>query len=168
MISFAIDIFNLIALRAAESGFDPAVKDQEVKTGWMLDELALFGIDPEYKDPERAPDVTSWAQSVGFPHGSRAEKALHEFCNLPYWARAWIFQECVISKKAVLFHTCRTIELSKLLFVANWTDAVRRQPKPEDINVLLWRIITGDSTFNHIHRIRCTRDSININQTFQA
>lgn len=67
-----------------------------------------------------------------------------------------------------MFHTCRAIELSKLLFVANWTDAVRRQPKPEDINVLLWRIITGDSTFNHIHRIRCTRDSINMSQTFQA
>lgn len=83
MISFAVDIFISIALHAAESGFDSAVKDQEAKTNWMFDELALFGTEPEYKDPERSPDVTSWAQSVGFPHGSRAEKALHEFCNLP-------------------------------------------------------------------------------------
>ncbi|KAI9651345.1 hypothetical protein NHQ30_001385 [Ciborinia camelliae] len=128
LIVTAIDTLNLIATRAAESGFDPDLGEQEAKTDWMLDELECFGPDPDWRE--------------GMAIKQTHSKALYEFLSLPYWTRVWIFQEIVVSKHMVVFHTSRAMEFSKLLFLLHWFDALSVQTRPEEIDLTLWELIT--------------------------
>ncbi|THV47344.1 hypothetical protein BGAL_0317g00100 [Botrytis galanthina] len=94
-------------------------------------------------------------------HGNKAQTALREFMNLPYWKRAWIYQELVLSKGLVFFHTSERTSLKVLNFVSLWAEFLKTQTRPEKIDSHLWVTIIRLSSFQPLGLIKHAR-SINI------
>ncbi|KAF3759966.1 hypothetical protein M406DRAFT_269812 [Cryphonectria parasitica EP155] len=151
MIGIAIDTLHLIATRASESGYDPESKNQTPKTDWMLKELALFGPGPE--DPNFPAELQA-PPGIGALGDNQAADALSHFQHLEYWSRVWIFQEAVLAKHAIFFHTSRAIKFDTLFVVVQWASEVKMQEAPEGIDFFLWRNITSFSTFGPLWKMR--------------
>lgn len=158
MVVTALETLNLIATRASENGFDPGSKDaQEPKTDWMREELAAFGPDPVDTWGKDAP--MDLRNQPGFEAlgGNKAEEAVLHFKHLAYWTRAWIFQEAVLSRNVIFFHTCQAIKFETLMLVLFWADAIQDQARPVGIDFFFWRAITSFSSFYHLKVIHATR-----------
>lgn len=151
----ALETLNLIATRALENGFDRASTD--VKTDWMREELAVFGPDPV--DSWGIDTPMSLRSQPGFEdlNGNKAGEALSNFLNLAYWKRAWIFQEVILSKSAILFHSCQAIKFETLMLVLLWACAVQGQARPEGIDIYFWRAIRSLASFYDLKVIDASR-----------
>ncbi|KAF7883609.1 uncharacterized protein EAF02_005529 [Botrytis sinoallii] len=160
LIETAIDTINTICVGALESGFKKDIEHQDVKIDWMLNDLELFGTDSKYAlFPKRNDDsgLDEWSVC----NGNKARTALREFMDLQYWSRAWIYQELVLSKDLVFFHTSERTFLYVLYFVALWAGFLKTQTRPRDIDSYLWKTIIYLSSFNPLKRIEQSR-SLNI------
>lgn len=141
----AIQSLSVIAARIVDNGFDAKNKDQEVALG-VLENSPSFGcLNPPEHPPttenlvstenqpssDTGPLAELWAALKDGPHDKTLRESLDSFTELPYWKRAWIFQEIILSKRAILFYADESIEFETLRMLLEWGEKAMRQPKPE-------------------------------------
>lgn len=158
LIETAIDTVNTIFVGAFRSGFKTDLDDQDVKIDWMLKFLDLFATDPKYAPFPKQNDGSKFDEWI-FRHGNKAQTALQEFMNLQYWERAWIYQELVLSKDLVFFHTSERTFLKVLNFVSLWAEFLKTQTRPEKIDSHLWVTIIRLSSFQPLGLIKRARST---------
>ncbi|KAF7925248.1 hypothetical protein EAE99_006112 [Botrytis elliptica] len=164
LIETAIDTINTICDGALKSGFKPDLDHQDVKIDWMLNDLELFGTDPKYALFPKQNDGSEFDEWI-VRSGNKARTALQEFMNLQYWYRAWIYQELVLSKDLVFFHTSECTFLYVLKFVTLWAGFLKKQTRPRKIDSSLWSTIISLSFFKPLVMIGISRSLIITKQT---
>lgn len=142
----AIRGLSVIAARIVESGFDAEDEDQEVALE-VLKNLPCFRCSNSPKNPptvgnlmstenqlssDTEPLADAWAPLKDRSHDDFLRESLDAFTKLPYWKRAWIFQEIVLSKRAIFFYADESIEFETLRTLLKWAKKARKQPKPEN------------------------------------
>ncbi|KAF7922516.1 uncharacterized protein EAE98_008042 [Botrytis deweyae] len=156
LIETAIDTINTLCAGAFKSGFKPDLDHQDAKIDWMLNDLELFGTDPKYALFPKQNDGSEFDEWI-VRSGNKARTALQEFMDLQYWERAWIYQELVLSKDLVFFHTSERTFLHVLKFVALWAGFLEMQTRPRKIDSYLWKTIIDLSSFKPLVMIKQSR-----------
>ncbi|TGO30769.1 hypothetical protein BPAE_0003g00530 [Botrytis paeoniae] len=164
LIETAIDTINKICIGALKSGFKIDLEHQDVKTDWMLNDLDRFGTDPKYALLPKRND-NSGLDEWSVCNGNKARTALQEFKDLQYWNRAWIYQELVLSKDLVFFHTSERTFLYVLNFVALWAGHLKTQTRSGKIDSYLWSTIIYLPSFKPLKFIKESRSLIIAKQT---
>lgn len=146
----AIRGLSVIAARIVESGFHAGNKDQEVALD-VLENLPSFGRLKSHESPPPSGSLVStenqfssdtdssdtdpladlWAPLKKDPHAGPLQESLDSFTELSYWKRAWIFQEIILSRRAILFYSDQSIEFETLRMLVKWGSKAETQPKPE-------------------------------------
>lgn len=138
----AIRGLSAIAARIVESDFDPEDEDEEVDFD-LLDNL------PSFENLSLSEDLASstghslslpsdtdrkakfWAANRDVILSSPLAGPLRSFTHLPYWRRAWIFQEITLSKRSILFYADNAIDFQTLATIFQWANKAKEQSKPE-------------------------------------
>jgi hypothetical protein len=86
-----------------------------------------------------------WTKDVDFV---ALYTALERLLNIPYWRRAWILQELVLSREVLFLCGQETLPLMALVLFQNWRTGCRqvyldaRSSRPDYLDKDLWRQIT--------------------------
>ncbi|KAF2105247.1 heterokaryon incompatibility protein-domain-containing protein [Lophiotrema nucula] len=82
---------------------------------------------------------------------------LLELMGLPYWTRAWIFQELVLSKRLVFFYRNRSIGFKALSRVIEWAGAVSQSASSSSLPLGVRYAIRALCTDSVIRQTKYTR-----------
>ncbi|KAH7116474.1 heterokaryon incompatibility protein-domain-containing protein, partial [Dactylonectria estremocensis] len=143
------------------SAFDLFEKLAVAALNLMNDEEELFKLQWMNRQPEL------WLDAIAdqSPFKNSMWRAVIGLLNLPYWCRAWIFQEVVLSKKLLLCTAGRHFEFELLcatvrpLLLIQYRIQQRRLERPGFLSPSIWSLLgRARDWFNPIDRIRVTRD----------
>ncbi|KAJ3539208.1 hypothetical protein NM208_g5585 [Fusarium decemcellulare] len=162
-IPLAIDCISEISARLDVRDHATDFKEQDVGVE-VLDNLAPTPLDhTSTQEPEKA------KKSVV---GDIPEFLFVDLDELPYWRRAWIFQELVLSREILLFYADRSLEFRTLARVTNWAKEMRTAVRSASMTLATyWKIRTLARFFTvgqvqYIRKILAERNDVTMYTPF--
>lgn len=177
----AIRGLSAIAARIVESGFDPKKDDEEVDFD-LLENLPSFeplGLSDDLPSAAHPASIQNqlssdmdrkarfWAANRDMILSSPLSDPLRSFTHLPYWRRAWIFQEITLSERSILFYADNAIEFQTLTMICQWANKAKEQPKPEKFP---WRSqsLIQLLDFQAVNRLFLTRNGLALQTSMEG
>jgi Heterokaryon incompatibility protein (HET) len=77
-------------------------------------------------------------------------KSIQLFFHRPYWTRAWILQELVLSENVLILCGNTGFYLNQILYVVNWLKSIRGRGRPDFCGEELWSILSGSTGPKHL------------------
>ncbi len=98
------------------------------------------------------PDEESVGLAMGSAGRNRFWCGVRALLKRPYWSRAWVVQEMVLSRSVVMVCGTSTVHLAMVWAVAGWLKMLKGVPRPPVVHEGLWRDISRDSGHVHLGR----------------
>ena len=151
-------ICNIIANETLDSNHLPLSSDRrDMSTKWLKNYPVLCRADP------------------GFSVSNSAWITVRDLMSLPYWERAWIFQEVVLAENTLVLYGSRSIQLIALYLASMWLASAefvtqnRLHQKPDFINENVWNSFMVDIYgWRRIHNIFMTKEALSYGRLLPA